>query len=98
MNDAYKHLRKKGLSYKEKKEMVKGLESMRMVSTPIFDISSTSALTTTANLNDDTDLSILNSIGGQLLAVAILSHHLKSNEKELINFLDELEKEENLKK
>lgn len=91
MNDAYKHLRKKGMSYKDKKDFLNSIPKST------FCTPDSSLALPIANLNDDVDLSTLNFIGSQVLAFAVLSNYLKNHDK-FNKFLEELRQEENLKK
>ena len=90
MNDAYKHLRKKGISYKDRKDFLKSIPKST------FEIPQSALALPVANLNDDVDLSALSFVGSQILAFAVISHYLK-NDNEFIEFLEELKQKENLK-
>jgi hypothetical protein len=91
MNDAYKHLRKKGMSYKDKKDFLKSIPKST------FCTPESALALPISNINDDVDLSALNFVASQILAIGVLRHHLK-NDVEFNKFLQELKQEENLKK
>lgn len=87
MTDAYKHLRKKGMSYKDKKDFLKSIPKTAFA----IPYPCSSALTV-ANLNDDVDLSALSFAFSHVLAVTLIVHHLKNDDK-FTKFLEEIRKE-----
>lgn len=88
MNDACKHLQKKGMSYKDKKDLLKSFHGIGLVTHYPF----SSALTNTTNLNDDVDFSALFSAYSHIFESALMVHRLK-NDNEFNKFLEEFRKE-----
>ena len=91
MIDAYKHLRKKGMSYKDKKDFLKSIPKSA------FEFPQSAVAFPIANLNNDVDLSALNFFGSQILAFAAISYYLKNNDK-FTKLLEEFRRENQDKK
>lgn len=81
MTDAYKHLRKKGMSYKDKKDLLKSIPKTA------FDYSLLAPASAVININDDVDLFAFNSSIAQIIAFHAFVYRLK-NDNEFTKFLE----------
>ena len=102
MIDAYKHLRKKGLTYKEKKEIVKELKrkALKNIYTPDFNLVSSQAVcfdNNISSLDNSIDISSYHSAVALVLKVVLLKYLLQNSAEyeKFIKFLDESRKEIN---
>lgn len=89
MKDMYSNLRKKDTSYKKKRDFLKSMENMKMVSFPVINNSFTSPL-------NDIDLNIAISVFGAVIQEALIQKALKAqeehNKNKFLNFLQEISK------